>query len=116
MPQAIRRTTFAEARAKEPEKRRSIRLNSRVPVTIEWDGDEGQMRQETAFTRDVGAHGCLIVLPIEIHVGWEVRVTNLANQRSNKGTVVWRGSKNTDGWELGIELMEPETDFWGLEL
>jgi hypothetical protein len=40
----------------------------------------------------------------------------VAEQRSNGATVVWRGKKQPDGWELGIELIEPEMDFWGFEL
>ncbi|HEV2306614.1 MAG TPA: hypothetical protein VGR93_13930 [Candidatus Acidoferrales bacterium] len=43
-------------------------------------------------------------------------ITNLANQRSIAAVVVYRGSKGLDGWEMGVELVKPEMDFWGIEL
>lgn len=43
-------------------------------------------------------------------------VTNLANQRSIGAVVVYTGNKRVDGWELGVELIQPGMDFWGLEL
>jgi hypothetical protein len=116
MPLSIGKSEFAESRMQGQEKRRGSRLNSRVPVKIEWEGMTGQACEEKAFTLDVSPYGCLLVLPAEIGVGQTVRVTNVAEQRSNGATVVWRGKKQPDGWELGIELIEPEMDFWGFEL
>jgi hypothetical protein len=37
-------------------------------------------------------------------------------QRSSAAVVIWRGRGEDGGSEMGIELIEPETDFWGLEL
>jgi len=98
------------------EKRKGVRLNSRVPVTIEWEGMSGQACQANAHTRVVGPYGCLLVLPVEIQVDQEIRVTNLATARSSEAMIVWLGHKQSDGWEMGIRLIEPELDFWGLEL
>jgi hypothetical protein len=110
------KTEFVETRLHGREKRRGVRLNSRVPVTIEWEGMSGTVRQETVHTRVVGPYGCLLVFPVEIDVEQTVRLINLATNCANQAMVVWRGRKQSDGWELGIELIEPQMDFWGLEL
>jgi hypothetical protein len=105
------------AEPKITERRRGKRLNSRVPVAIEWEGAEGKRssREET-FTRVVGPCGCLVLLHQELNVDQEVRVFNLATSESNSAMVVWKGDHRSDGWELGIELIRPTMDFWGLEL
>jgi len=107
---------FTGANLQGREKRRGVRLNSRVPVTIEWQGTGGESCQQNTHTRVVGPYGCLLTLPAEIDLKQPVRVTNLASNISNAAVVVWRGQKQSDGWELGIELIQPEMDFWGLEL
>ena len=110
------REKFSETRLQGRDKRRGVRLNSRVPVSVEWEETSGEARQASAHTRVVGPYGCLLVLPAEIAVERTVRLRNLATERSNEAMVVWCGQKQSDGWEMGIELIEPELDFWGLEL
>jgi hypothetical protein len=98
------------------EKRRGVRLNSCVPVAIEWESSAGGRCAERAQTRVVGPYGCLVVLSDDLALSQEVQVTNLASERSNRAVVVWRGHQRAEGWELGIALIQPEMDFWGLEL
>ena len=95
--------------------RRGVRVNSRVPVAVEWDSARGMQRGE-AQTRVVGPYGCLVVLPHNLEVQQQIQVTNLVNELSNPAVVVWRGNERAEGWELGIELINPEMGFWGLEL
>ncbi len=111
---SFRRETAREARFRE--KRRGVRLNSRVPVAVEWEEDRGAHVREEAHTRIVGPYGCLVVLPHDVRVDHRVRLTNLANGHSSPAVVVWKGNERAEGWELGIELLDPEMDFWGLEL
>ena len=98
------------------EKRRGIRMNSRVPVAVEWQDDGGGTLREQAFTRIISPYGCLVVLPKALAVEQNLRLVNLANEQANVGVVVWKGSEQAEGWELGIELTQPPMDFWGLEL
>lgn len=97
------------------EKRRGVRVNSRVPVAIEWDVG-GTLQRGEAQTRIVGPYGCLVVLKQGLDVEQEIRITNLVSKQSNPAVVVWRGNERSEGWELGIELINPEMDFWGLDL
>jgi hypothetical protein len=97
-------------------KRRGPRMNSRVPVTIEWNGRAGPLHFESGFTRVINCYGCLLVSPKEIDVQQQLRVTNLATRRAADGVVVWKGIQRDDGWDLGIELVAAELDFWGVDL
>ena len=98
------------------EKRRGVRLNSRVPVTVSWENTDGGSNSREAFTRTVGPYGCLTVIPENLSVEQKVSVLNRVTGRSNLGIVVWKSKERAEGWEVGIELTSPPMDFWGLEL
>jgi hypothetical protein len=91
-------------------------MNSRVPVTIEWNRQAGPLHFESAFTRVVNSYGCLLVSPQEIELQQQLRLTNLATKHSSRAVVVWKGPQRDDGWDLGVELVSPEMGFWGVEL
>jgi hypothetical protein len=113
----VRPQAEATADPRITEKRRGVRLNSRVPVVIEWEGaDVKQTCREEAFTRVVGPYGCMVVLRQGLEVQQALRIVNLATNESNCAVIVWKGNQRPDGWELGIELIRPAMDFWGLEL
>lgn len=98
------------------EKRRGVRVNSRVPVAIEWETDRGGSVRARGHTRVVGPYGCLLVAPESLELEQLLRITNLVTRKSNPAVVVWKGNERVEGWELGIELIEPQMGFWGLEL
>jgi hypothetical protein len=98
------------------EKRRGKRMNSRVPVRIEWDGPTGNRSRSEAHTRIINPYGCMVVLQSSLDLDQRVALTNLATQSSNAAVIVWKGNSRPDGWEYGVELVAPEMDFWGLEL
>jgi hypothetical protein len=91
-------------------------MNSRVPVSIEWNGKAGPLQFEAGFTRVVNCYGCLLVSPRELEMKQHVRLTNLATRRSADAVVVWKGLQRPDGWDLGMELVATDLDFWGIEL
>lgn len=97
-------------------KRRGPRMNSRVPVTIEWNGTRGPLKFEAGFTRVVNTYGCLLVSPREINLQERVRLTNLATRQMADGVIVWKGTQRPDGWDLGVELVSADLNFWGVDL
>ena len=101
--------------AKMQNKRRGVRVNSRVPVTVAWSTTAGA-REMKAHTRIIGPYGCLAVIQQDFPVEQQIELINGANARMNHAVVVWKGKPRVEGWEYGIELIEPEMDFWGLEL
>jgi hypothetical protein len=94
--------------------RSSSRLNSRVAVAVEWT-DAGQNLRAEGYTVDIGAKGCLAMVPHGFGVGQKLRLVNLTNQISCEAILIWRGHQGRAGWELGLELQEPSSDFWGLD-
>ena len=98
------------------EKRRGVRMNSRVPVSVEWHDSQGRKIRSKAFTCVVSSYGCLVVLQESLDLDQQVVVVNTTSEQTIPGTVVWRGNLRDGGWELGIELRQPPFDFWGLEL
>ncbi len=105
-----------EVGAKYGEKRRGRRMNSRVPVRLEWDSTgNGRVSVETV-TRIVNPYGCMLVLRHSLELNHRVALTNLSTQSSNAAVVVWKGNPQPDGWEYGVELVAPEMNFWDIEL
>ena len=98
------------------EKRRGHRMNSRVPVRLEWDVTSGKRETVEAHTRVINPYGCMVVLAQSLDLEHRLALTNLANGASNAAVVVWKGNPRPDGWEYGVELVAPEMDFWGMEL
>lgn len=100
------------------EQRRGHRMNSRVPVRLEWDGAGGQRVRVEANTRVVNPYGCMVVLEHDLKLEHRLALTNLATDTSNSAIIVWKGNCRPEGggWEYGVELVAPEMDFWGLEL
>ena len=90
-------------------------MNSRVPILVEWEQD-GERQSKETHTRIVGPFGCLVVLPQNLEVDQHVHVTNQINKQSSAGVIVWRGHERPEGWEMGIELIHSQTDFWGIDL
>jgi hypothetical protein len=97
-------------------KRRGPRMNSRVPIAMEWNGGSGTLHFETSYTRVVNCYGCLLVSPKELDLQQRIRVTNLATRQRSEAVVVWKGMQRPDGWDLGVEFVSADLDFWGVEL
>jgi len=97
-------------------KRRGPRMNSRVPVSIEWQGSGGPLRFEAGFTRVINTYGCLLVSPREINLKERLRLTNLSTRQAADAVVVWQGGQRPDGWDLGVEFVAADMNFWGMDL
>lgn len=117
MPRVLKFRQPIPLEVKMRSQRRGPRMNSRVPVRVEWLADSSSpSRQEEAQTRVVNYYGCLLVSPQAMQVEQKLRITNLATKQTMIGVVVWQGKKQMEGWELGVELVQPEMDFWGMEI
>lgn len=104
------------AAPKIKEKRRGNRMNSRVPVRLEWDAGSKRVSEE-AHTRIVNHYGCMVILQHDLDLERRVALTNMATASSNAAVIVWKSEPRPEGgWEYGVELVAPEIDFWGLEL
>ena len=94
--------------------RAGMRLNSRVPVAVEWS-EGGQVLRAEGITMDVSPKGCMAVVPQGFAVGQKLRLVNKVTGLVAEAVLVWRGHEGRTGWELGLELREPPAEFWGVE-
>jgi hypothetical protein len=51
--------------------------------------------------------GCLVVIPQNLMLDQRVRLFNLAGKQTIEAVIVWKGQERSDGWELGIKLLNP---------
>jgi hypothetical protein len=94
--------------------RAGIRVNSRVPVAVEWQESGRAMRAE-GYTVDTSTKGCLAVIPQGFPVGQRLLLVNLINKNAAEAVLIWRGHEGRAGWELGLDLQGASMDFWGVE-
>jgi PilZ domain len=94
--------------------RAGVRVNSRVPVAVEW-ADSGRARRAEGYTVDASTKGCLAVIPQCFPVGERLLLVNLVNKNACEAVLIWRGHQGREGWELGLELQDAAMDFWGLD-
>ena len=94
--------------------RSTVRLNSRVPIVVEWT-EGGESHQADGVTMDVSMRGCMAVVPQGFAVGQRLRLVNKVTGLKCEALLVWRGHEGRTGWELGLELQAPPQDFWGVE-
>jgi len=104
--------TSYEARMKRI--RAGVRVNSRVSIAIEWT-EAGRSLRTEGYTVDISPKGCLAVLPQGFAVGQKLRLVNLVNNTVCEAVLVWCSHEEKRGWELGLELQEPSSEFWGLD-
>ena len=113
----VQRKAVKHISARYKEKRRGQRMNSRVPVRLEWDSANGKRVKVEAHTRVINPYGCMIILEHDLHLDQRVALSNLAMDSSNAAVIVWKSDERPEGgWEYGVELVAPALDFWGLEL
>ncbi|MGB7726984.1 MAG: PilZ domain-containing protein [Candidatus Acidiferrum sp.] len=94
--------------------RAGARVNSRVKVTVQWT-EAGTTHEADGYTVDISPKGCLAIVPQGFAVGQKMRIKNGSNQREAEAVLIWRGHEGRSGWELGLELVHPPAEFWGVE-
>ena len=94
--------------------RAGARVNSRVPITVEWT-EANACHSVDGWTVDIGAKGCLAVIPQGFALGQKLRLVNRVNKNSVDAILVWRGHEGRTGWELGLELQGAGEEFWGMD-
>lgn len=110
----IARTSELGAGARNEHIRSVVRVNSRVPVIVEWD-EGGETRSVEGVTMDVSVKGCMVVAAQELAIGQKLKLVNKTTDMTSDAVMIWRGHQGRTGWELGLELQNPPYEFWGVE-
>ena len=95
--------------------RRSTRLSRRIPVVI-TSLDPEQKFSGKYETVVVNAHGCGVILPVQLKNKTPVSVELLSNGRGKTAkTVLAVTVVEGASWLVGLEFDNPASDFWGIE-
>ena len=87
------------------------RIVSRVKFQVEWE--EGSERQRAnGVTVDVSKSGCLAVVGAGLPLRKLVRLIHSTSGRTAEAQVVWR---DHEAWDVGLELVKPDPNFWGVK-
>ena len=100
------------------ERRRTPRVNIKIPITIRGKDIYGKKVEVAADTVDVSRYGALMRLPVQIAVGEEVEVCQAFVPESNDlsvrtmARVVWNDEEGVIGpfWH-GLEFMNPSSQW-----
>ena len=97
----------------EEDRRRSPRVLLEILVQVIWTDAKGERHTERATTKVVNAYGALLHLQSQIVVDTELEIHNVTTMAKLTARVVWVGDPDPHGGqEIGIELGDPDPDFW----
>jgi hypothetical protein len=93
-------------------RRRSERVMLRMKVTVFAEDIQRQPRQEEALTLVVNAHGGLLQMKMDVHVGQPIRLVNPQNSVEQNCRVVRVDDTSSDFFSVAFEFQQPNPKFW----
>jgi hypothetical protein len=100
------------------ERRRASRVKTRIPVTvISPQGLSGVASQDHSVeTLAVSRTGALLRVPFSPELGSRIEVHHGVSQEKREFRVVQVKPLKNDGlYELGLEMLYPARNFWGIK-
>jgi Tfp pilus assembly protein PilZ len=95
--------------------RRSKRPLMRIPIEVRGTDPSGRTFSETTHTVGVNRNGARISLKNTLLPGARITITNLAREESCAFRVVEQTATTYgDHTEWGVECLEPDRNFWGI--
>jgi PilZ domain len=98
-------------RTRYPERRRTVRISLRVPLTVQCPLPQGEMIDVKGSTYVVSAHGALLVMDTPLIPGQSVRLINDMTSEAVDCHVTSLREKR-DRRFVGITFAAPNVDFW----
>jgi hypothetical protein len=81
-------------------------------VTVIAEDVQRMPRQEEALTLVVNAHGGLLKMKMDVHVGQPMRLVNPQNNAEQNCRVVRVDDTSTDFFSVAFEFDHPNPKFW----
>jgi PilZ domain len=97
------------------ERRRSSRVLIRIPVKVFSDGSHGEPLDVAAEAIAVSRFGALIRVPLSPALGSRIEVLHPVSQETQEFRVVRVVPKDDGLFELGVEILYPSRNFWGIQ-
>jgi hypothetical protein len=98
-------------RTRYPERRSTVRLSLRVPLTVRCRLAEGESIDLKAFTRVVSADGALLIMDAPLIPSQCIRLINDMTGEAADGYVTSLREKR-DRRFVGVTFTAPKVDFW----
>jgi len=95
-------------------RRRSQRVIISIPVTVRWQGPDGQEVEEATASVVLNAHGALLPLASELKKGQTLRLINQTTNREQMCRVVHIGPGSGGKTHVGLEFLQPAPEFWNI--
>jgi hypothetical protein len=96
------------------ERRRASRVWIRIPVTVFSTGHQGQPTDARAEAIAVSRCGALLRVPLSPALGSRIEVVHGLSQETQQFRVVRVCPKEDGQYELGVEMLHPGRNFWGI--
>lgn len=93
-------------------RRRSERVMLQMKVTVIADDTEHKPRQEEAMTLIVNAHGGMLKMKMDVHVGQPMRLINPHNKLEQSCRVVRVEDTSPEFFSVAFEFDAPSPKFW----
>lgn len=97
------------------ERRRSSRVHIRIPVKVLSREIDGEARDASAEAISVSRTGALLRLPFLPELGSRIEVLHgLSHEKREFRVISVRDRKEHGPFELGVEILYPSRNFWGV--
>jgi hypothetical protein len=98
------------------ERRRSSRVPIHIPVTV-LNGEPGSdLRDVSAEVVSVSRHGALLRVPFLPDLGSRIEILHGISHEVREFRVISARDQKQDGlFELGVEILYPTRNFWGVQ-
>jgi hypothetical protein len=97
------------------ERRRASRVLIRIPVKVFSNSYDGEPIRAAAEAVAVSRYGALLRAPLSPAPGTRIEVLNGLNEEVQEFRVIRVVDAKEDGlFELGIEMIFPRSNFWGI--
>jgi len=93
-------------------RRRSERVMLQMKIKVIAEDVERRPRQEEALTLIVNAHGGLLKMKLDVHVGQPMRLVNPQNNVEQNCLVVRVDDTSPEFYSVAFEFDQPNSKFW----
>ncbi len=93
-------------------RRRSERVMLQMKVTVIAEDVQHNPRQEEALTLVVNAHGGLLKMKLDVHIGQPMRLVNPQNRVEQDCRVVSVEDTSPQFFSVAFEFDDPNPKFW----
>jgi hypothetical protein len=98
------------------ERRRSSRLMARIPVTVFPGRSQEPHPEARTEATAISRCGALLCVPFSPALGTRLEIRHGLSQEMREFRVVRVNATKSDGlFELGVEILHPTRNFWGVQ-